>query len=41
VVALAAAIIVGSAASWALAGLLLVTATFNWSRVARERRRLR
>ena len=40
-VALVSAIVVGSTGWWVLIGVLLLTATFNWSRVVRERHRLR
>ncbi len=38
-IALVPAILVGSTIWWPLVGLLLVTPSFNWSRVAREHRR--
>jgi hypothetical protein len=40
-VAVVSAIVVGSTGWWILVGVLLLTATFNWSRLARERRRVR
>jgi hypothetical protein len=38
-VALVSAIVVGSTGWWVLVGVLLLTAAFNWWRLARERRR--
>jgi hypothetical protein len=39
--ALVSAILVGSTSWWVLTGVSLLTATFNWSGVARERQQLR
>jgi uncharacterized membrane protein len=40
-VALVSAIVLGSTSWWALVVVLFLTATFNWWRLARERRRAR